>query len=149
MTFEEIYADFKKINPDSYKQELESKSMSVLPALFNLSGNERVGARFLSIFVLGAALSDGELEEREYDLLEPMFCAFFGDEVSFAESKVLVKNLLAQGGGLKNEVDQMIDFFGVLSEKLKADLVLICLMICAVDGVVSQSEKEWIAQLAA
>lgn len=149
MTFEEIFAEFEKIDPASYKRELENKSMSVLPALINLSGNERVGARFLSMFILGAALADGELAESEYDLLEPMFYTFFGEEVSFAESKILAKNMVASGNSLPDKVDEMIDFFGRLSEKLKADLVLICLMICAVDGNIAQSEKNWIARLVA
>ncbi|MDE5593555.1 MAG: hypothetical protein K2I75_06450 [Clostridiales bacterium] len=149
MTFEEIYNEFKAIDPAAYRRELESKSMSVLPALISISGNERVGARFLATFVLGAALSDGELDKHEYDMLEPMFYTFFGDEVSFAESKILAKNMVAGGNALPDKVDEMIDFFGRLSEKLKADLVLICLMICAVDGDVSQNEKDWIARLVA
>lgn len=148
MTFEEIYTEFKAVAPATYERELGSKAMSVLPVLIDFSGNERVGVRFLSMFVLGAAMSDGKLEHNEYELLQPLFRVFFGDEVSFEESKTLVKNMAANGN-LPNKVDEIVDFFGALDENLKKELVLICLMICAVDGDVSEVEKQWIARLVA
>lgn len=145
MTFNEVYKMFQEIDPACYRSTLEELANSVLPALIDISG-ERAGARYLSMFVLGAAIADEQLDEKEYDLLEPMFGSFFGEAANFAESKALVKAMAARGT-LKTDVDRAVDFFGTLSPSLKADLVLICLIICAVDGTVSKSEKEWIQQL--
>ena len=43
----------------------------------------------------------------------------------------------------------MVDILGLLSDELKDDIVIICLMICAIDGKVSLKEKKWIKQLIA
>lgn len=149
MTFEEIYSEFQKIDPADYKRVLEDKAQTVLPTLFGISGNENTGARFLSMFVIGAALADGELEQKEFELLEPMFTSFFGDTVSFAESRALSRALVSNNKDMGQKLDEMIDFFGEYSDNLKADLVLICLLICAVDGNVSEAERNWISRLVA
>lgn len=35
----------------------------------------------------------------------------------------------------------------MLSEELKENIIIVCLLICAVDGKVSPKEKTWIKQL--
>ncbi len=44
-------------------------------------------------------------------------------------------------------MDRMVDVIGLVSPELKDDIVLVCLMVCAVDGKVSAKEKKWIKQL--
>lgn len=149
MTFEETYARFEAIDKTDYKAVLEQYANETLPVLMDITGSESTGARLLAQFVLAAAVADGELAENEYALLEPMFKSFFGDEVSFAESKALVKTMAKGEKGLTELADDLIDLLGILSDEFKAQLVMICLMICAVDGNVSESEKQWIKRLAA
>ncbi len=47
----------------------------------------------------------------------------------------------------KRTMDRMVDVIGLVSPELKDDIVLVCLMVCAVDGKVSAKEKKWIKQL--
>lgn len=133
----------------SYSELLESAANEIMPALCELAGGERNAAKLFGMFVLGAAVSDGTLDEREYGLLEHTFYTFFGDEVSYANSKVLVDGMVARGNGLKSITDELIDFLGAADTRLKERLVSVCLMICAVDGVVSPAEQAWIKQLIA
>ena len=142
MTFEETYARFEAIDKTDYKAVLEQYANETLPVLMDITGSESTGARLLAQFVLAAAVADGELAENEYALLEPMF-------KSFVESKALVKTMAKGEKGLTELADDLIDLLGILSDEFKAQLVMICLMICAVDGNVSESEKQWIKQLAA
>lgn len=48
---------------------------------------------------------------------------------------------------MKKVVDEMVDVLGILSDDLKNDIVLVCMLICAVDGKISLKEKSWIKQL--
>ena len=41
----------------------------------------------------------------------------------------------------------MVDILGMVSVELKTDIILVCLMVCAIDGHVSRKEKKWIKQL--
>lgn len=50
---------------------------------------------------------------------------------------------------LKNVTAKMIDILALLSDDLKNDIVIICMMICAIDGKISSKEKKWIMQLIA
>ena len=41
----------------------------------------------------------------------------------------------------------MVDLIGFADEDLKDEIVLLCLLVCAIDGEVSDEEKAWIKQL--
>lgn len=41
----------------------------------------------------------------------------------------------------------MVDILGQLSDKLKEDIIIVCLLICAVDGTISYKERKWVKQL--
>ena len=48
---------------------------------------------------------------------------------------------------LKDRADLIIDEYGKLDQDLKYDLCLVCMLICAVDGKISNKEKKWLQQL--
>ena len=41
----------------------------------------------------------------------------------------------------------MVDLIGLFSEDIKADIIVVCMLICAIDGNISAKEKNWIKQL--
>ena len=53
----------------------------------------------------------------------------------------------SKGKELKKYVDYMIDILGLVSDELKEDIIVVCLLICAIDGHISLKEKNWIKQL--
>ncbi|MBO4357705.1 MAG: TerB family tellurite resistance protein, partial [Candidatus Methanomethylophilaceae archaeon] len=44
-------------------------------------------------------------------------------------------------------IDYMVDILGEVSPELKADIIIITMLVCAVDGKISYKEKKWIKQL--
>ena len=48
---------------------------------------------------------------------------------------------------MKKRVDEMVDLIGLFSDELKADIIIVIMLICAVDGKISLREKNWIKQL--
>ena len=44
-------------------------------------------------------------------------------------------------------MDLMVDMLGLVSPELKEDIVVLCLLVCAVDGKVSRKERKWIEKL--
>ena len=44
-------------------------------------------------------------------------------------------------------VDDMVDLIGCFSDEMKADIIVVAMLICAVDGKISQREKNWIKKL--
>jgi hypothetical protein len=151
---ENIMTDFNKLCKQAeeldmltYSEVLREKSDKVLPVLKQINRNGLDGVTIFSSFIIGAIVADGKLSEEEYMLAYPMFRVFFGKSVNYDSSKQLIKSLRTEIKEFKKYLDLMVDTFGELSEELKDDIIYVCLLICAIDGKVSLSEKAWIKKL--
>ncbi|MGN1076979.1 MAG: hypothetical protein ACI4ST_00530 [Candidatus Gallimonas sp.] len=61
----------------------------------------------------------------------------------------MVKAFSPEGKELKQVVDYVVDLLGELDEELKADIITVCLLVCAIDGKISKKEEKYIRQLIA
>lgn len=107
------------------------------------------GAGIYAQFVLGAIAADGRLSEEEYLIVYPLLHAFFGDDLDYGACKTAVRILRPESRELKKALNDMVDLFGTFDEELKDDLIIVCMLICAVDGKISLKEKNWIKKLIA
>lgn len=141
--FDELCKEFEKMDALSYGAYLAEKSVSIMPKLLALDADGRTGADLMTAFVLASVAADNKLTEEEYALIYPLLFTFFGDAVDYKECKKWIHSLTA----LKKVSDDAVDMLGNLDSELKDDIVIVCLMICAVDGKVSLAEKMWIKKL--
>ena len=119
----------------------------VKPALNVLADDPAEVNGMLAMFMMASVYADGKLDEAEYEMILPMLKAFFGDSLDYETTKQAVKAFKPEGKQLMALVDDIVDMIGQLSEDLKDDLIMICLLICAVDGKVTAKEKKYIKQL--
>ena len=145
--FDRLCNEFEEANPLTYSVVLAEKAKTVIPALCEITRNGLDGLTLFAAFIVGAVVSDGELSVEEFELTYPLFRAFFGDEISYGECDYIVGKMRRENKQLTKYVNEMVDAFGQLSEELKNDIVIVCLMICAIDGKISTSEKRWIKKL--
>lgn len=123
---------------------LEGKASEILPELEKHVRNKRSGAIMLGTFVVGAMLADKRVDETEFELLKPRFGKFFGDAASYDECVEITRNA---SEGVDLLVEGVKDVLAELDEDVREQVVLVCLMICAIDGKVSSAEKRWIKRL--
>lgn len=145
--FNLICKEFEQLDSLSYGVILAKKSAKILPALKNITKDGLTVAAIYSTFILGAIVADGRISEEEYALCYPLLRAFFGEEIDYNDVKKAVKLLKTESKELKRNVDEMVDILGELDDELKDDIVIVCMMICAIDGKISLKEKNWIKQL--
>jgi len=145
--FNKLCKQFEQLDVLSYTAILAEKSIKVLPALREAAGGKLDGAAAFATFIMGAIAADGRLSEEEYTLCYPLLYAFFGDSVNYDDCKSAARLLRSEGRELKKAVNDMVDIFGALSDELKDDIIIICMLICAVDGKISLKEKAWIKEL--
>ncbi len=145
--FNKLCKTIDNLDPDTYSEMLAAKSAKVIPALAAISEDGLSGVSIFANFILGAVVADGKLSEEEYLLAMPLFKAFFGDNVNYDDCKMIVKRMMGETKELKNALDEMVDVIGQLSEDLKDDIIIICMLICSIDGKISAKEKAWIKQL--
>lgn len=147
--FDLLCKEFEQIDPVTYTVYLTEKSAQIIPILSRAAENGIVGTGIFFSFIMGAIAADGKLSEEEYSLVAPLLKLFLGDSINYESAKNIFNTFKKENRELKNVVDQMIDIIGLFSDELKNDLIIICLMICAVDGKISNKEKKWIMQLMA
>lgn len=145
--FNNLCKEFEEMDVLSYSVILGKKSLKVIPALSAITDDGLDGVTIFATFVMGAIAADGRLSEEEYILLYPVLYAFFGDSVNYEDCKKAARYLRFESRELKKAVKEMIDVFGQLSDELKEDIIIICMMICAIDGKISLKEKNWIKKL--
>lgn len=146
--FDALCDVFVKLDPDSYNEVINRKSAKIIKALSEITENGVDGVEIYADFIICAVAADGVLTEPEYLLLKPSMDLLFDRDVSFEDMQGIFRDAgLESPEGYKKSVDMMVDVIGKVSPELKEDIVLVCLMVCAVDGVVSQVEKDWIKQL--
>ena len=145
--FYEICKEVEKMDVLSYSSILADKSLTILPELNEITEDEIDAITIFATFIIGSIVADGKIKEEEYILLYPMLYTFFGDRIDFEECKDIAKEFRKEGKELKQYIDYMVDILGLISDDLKEDIIIVCLLICAVDGHISAREKNWVKQL--
>ncbi|MDE7454824.1 MAG: TerB family tellurite resistance protein, partial [Clostridia bacterium] len=145
--FDRLCKEFEQMDPLTYHVLLAEKSAKLLPRLAKASNGLENGATLFATFILGAIAADGKVSEDEYLLCYPALRLFFGDEIDYNTVKHAVKFFKPESKELKECVNALVDALGEDDEDLKADAILVCMMICAIDGKISLKEKKWIKQL--
>lgn len=145
--FDKLCKDFEQLDVVSYTTLLLDRSQRILPALAAITQDGESGIEIFRTFILGAIIADGRLSEEEYALIYPHLHDFFGDSLNYEDAKKAFKQMRQEQREMKKVVDEMVDVLGILSDDLKDDIILVCMLICAVDGKISLKEKSWIKQL--
>ncbi len=145
-SFDKLCKMFEQMDEKDFSDIFNSKSAEVLNALVDISGAAGVDA-YLH-FILAAVAADGTLAEEEFAIIKPIFDREAGKDVSYDEAVSMFREMgLDDPAAYKDVVDTMVDIIGEYDENLKDDIVLLSLMVCAVDGNVTDEEKDWIRQL--
>ncbi len=146
--FDNLCKQLEEMDPETFVQIFNQKSVDVLNALMDLSADGKDGVTAYMQFILASVAADGKLTSEEFVLLKPMFDRTAEKDVSYEEGVAIFKEWgLDKPEAMKTVVDTMVDIIGLVDEDLKDDIVLLCLLVCAIDGEVSQEEKDWIKQL--
>lgn len=145
--FDKLCKEFEQIDAETYSEVLAMKSEAILPVLMAFSADGLTGAEIFASFIYGAIAADGKLSEEEYALVYPLLHAFLGDAVDYEGAVKAFKSMRSDNKEMKKTVDEMVDLIGLFSEELKADIIIVCMLICAIDGKISMKEKAWIKQL--
>lgn len=145
--FNELCATVEELDPLEYGITIAAKTAKIKHALDELTEDPEQSEAMLAAFLIASVYADGKLDESEYLLMMPALKLFFGEDFDYDSAKALVKEFKPEGKELKRIVDYVVDLLGEVSEDLKNDIIIVCLLICAIDGKVTTKEKNYIKQL--
>lgn len=147
-SFDTLCKYFEEMDPDKFAQLFNEKSVEVIAKLATLTADGRDGLSIYMEFILASVSADGKLSANEYLLLKPIFDQLAEKDTTYEDGVSMFNAMgLNKPGAYQKVMDLMVDIFGMLDEKLKDDIVLICLLVCAIDGEVTEKEKDWIKKL--
>ncbi len=145
--FKKICDTFEKLSTRERRQLLEEKSSSVFHELQSRSTPESNPKEILAGFMIGSAMADGELNEMEYLLMYPSLVRTFGADFDFRSLK---ENFRCNKDGKKlvgDYVEKVLSILRFSGEKLKRDVVILCLCTTSMDGKITLKEKRYIRRL--
>ena len=145
--FDELCREAEDIDFETRCTILRGKSQELLPLLSERSEDGESGADILSTFLFSAMAADGRLSEEEYDLLHPLLSSFLGERMNYTDAKKAVSAMRKENREMKKISEDMVGVLAEFSEDLRREIVLVIMMICAADGKISLSEKQWIKKL--
>jgi len=147
-SFDALCNLLEDMDPETFDQVFNEKSVAVVTQLVNLTADGKSGINAYLNFILAAVAADGNLAKKEFELLKPTFDQMAGKDVTYDEAVKMFNDMgLNKADALKDAADTMADVIGLLSEDIKDDIVMLCLLVCSIDGKISEKEKEWIKQL--
>lgn len=146
--FNKLCKLFEQMDPYAYSDIMVEKSVGIIKGLADITDDGVAGVSIYADFILCAVAADGKLKEDEFLLLKPVLDLILERDVTYEDAeKIFFMAGFDKPKDYKRTMDRMVDVIGLVSPELKDDIVLVCLMVCAVDGKVSAKEKKWIKQL--
>lgn len=145
--FNKLCKEVENLNPLDYAAIIVEKTAKIMPALRILTDDPAESVGVFASFLIASVYADGKLDEAEYLLILPALKLCFGEDFDYESAKAVVKAFKPEGKELKKVVDGVVDLLGMISEDLKDDVIILCLLICAIDGKITLKEKNFIKQL--
>ena len=147
-SFNDLCKLMESLDPATYGKVMVEKTADVLVGLKGITCDGLDALAIYTDFVLCAVAADGKLSEEEFQLVKPVLDLIAGADVSYEEAKAIFKAAgLDKPKEYKAAMDKTVDLLGLVSPQLKDDIILVCMLICAVDGKISFREKRWIKKL--
>ena len=157
--FDDLCSVLENLDPRTYRGLMMKKTQDILVAFGAMSEDTEDNIALYCDFLLCAVAADGVLTEEEFLLAKPVLDRMLDADISF-QDRMLDADIsfqdaleyfgdygLDQPEGYKDTMDGIVDMLGTVSPTLKDDIILVCMLVCAVDGVISEDEKSWIRQL--
>ncbi len=147
--FDTLCKQLEQMDSAKYAEIFSEITDTVIAELVALTADGKDGITAYMQFVLASVAADGVLSKPEFMLLKPWFDKMTDSDTTYEQAVEIFNGLgLDDPEVYKNIIDTMVDIIGLVSEEIKDDIVLLCLLVCAIDGEISQEEKDWIKQLA-
>ena len=146
--FDALCRVLEGMDPETYDDLMVDKTIDILAGFSDLSEDTGDCIALYCDFLLCSVAADGVLTEEEFLLVKPVLDRMLEIDTDYGEAlDYFHETGLDNPEGYRDTMDGIADMLGEVSPKLKDDLVLLCMMVCAVDGQISGKERDWIRQL--
>ena len=146
--FDTLCQVLEEMDPVTFNQIIIEKSVRILADLSAMTGSTEDAVSLYMDFLLCAVSADGELAEEEFFIVKPVMDMISDADLTYEQGvQVFEESGLNRPEDYKATMDNIVDFLGTISQDLKDDIIMVCLMVCSIDGEICRKERDWIKQL--
>ncbi len=146
--FDALCEVLENMDPDTFSQIINEKSAQILADLSMITEDGMGAVAIYMDFLLCAVSADGKLTEEEFYLVKPILDLINDADLTYEQGLEVFKEAgLDKPKEYKETMDRVVDLLGTISPELKDDIILVCMMVCSVDGKISRKERKWIQKL--
>lgn len=146
--FDEFCSKLEAMDKEQIIDAFNMLSKDVIKALMEVSQDGKFTVDVYIRCVLAAVAADGVLSEPEFEIMKPAFDLLTGKDLDYAGCVEAFNSLgFDDPSKMQESFDAMADIIGLVSPEIKDDLVFMSLMVCAIDGEITEDEKDWIKRL--
>lgn len=145
--FKKICDTFEGLSALERRQLLEEKSGSIFHELQSRTTPKNDPKEIFAGFLIGSAMIDGKLNEMEYLLMYPSLVRTFGEDFDFRSLKESFRHNRDGKRLVSDYAEKVLGILRFSGEKLKRDVVILCLCATSMDGKITLKEKRYIRRL--
>ena len=147
LEFQKLCREIEGLNPLQRAALLTEKSVDVITGLRKLECAEFDPVVVLASFIIGSVVSDGSISEKDYLFIYPSLAKAFGNECNLYEIKSSIKVSKDVQKAIADYTKELLEIISEADDRLRNDIISLCLLVTSVDGKISLKEKRYIRQL--
>lgn len=146
--FNKLCKKCEKLNPVQRNTLIVEKSTKILNVFRKMSTTSEISAtNALAAFIVGSAISDGIILEKEYKVMYPALVKAFGSDYDFEAIKMAFLDDVSGIIQLKEYTANLTKIIRTADIRLEYDVLTLCVLIVSANGKVTRRERRYLKQL--
>lgn len=147
LEFKKVCDALEELSMEERGRLLAEKSRVVFCRMQELSASATGAKEALAGFIIGSAVAEDEINEREYLLIYPTLMKIFGDNFRFTPIKEAFRRNKGGRKKVAEYVEEMLRLFSLTDEAFKWDVITLCLCVILINGGATLKAKRYIRRL--
>ena len=143
-----LLAEYEAFTQAEKDVALGKYTVKAVTSCVQYSDNPEEATLALGVLTYAAILADDRISDEELMLLYKGIQVTLNGEVDWDECQMIAANALNNKADIKDGAKEFAqNYLSMWRDNDKEDVIMLCIALCAVDGVISEKEKTWLKEL--
>lgn len=145
-----LIAEYNALSEAEKAVALGTYTMKAVTSCVMYEDNPEEATLALGVLTYAAILADDRISDEELILLHRGLQLSLNDNVDWDECQMIAANTLHNKEGFRAGAKEFAqNYLSMWKDNDKEDVIMLCIALCAIDGVISEKEKVWLNELVA
>ena len=149
-TVEQLIAQYQSLSPEEKMLAFNQYTMTAINSCIQYEDDYEAATLALGTLTYAAIIADDRISDEELLLLYTGMKVTLGEQADLEKCKQLAQETLKCKDDIKEAARLFAeDYLALWEDDDKEDVILLCIALCAMDGVISDKEIRWLKELVA